>query len=94
MVISDIFGTLAMFASMGISCVALPTQVLKNRKQESVEGISPVMPIAIMFSYCMWFLYGLTKPDWFLITAQTPGVLFSTILVFQQWKYRKKAENA
>lgn len=85
----EIFGILATTASLGITCVGLPAQIIKNYKLKSTKGISLGLMAPAFISYTLWSLYGWTKPDIFLKVAQTPGTLLVGIILYQYWIYRK-----
>ena len=82
-----IFGLLATIASLIIIVVGLPSQIRLNWKRKSCEGFSFSLIAVVFFSYLFWGLYGWTKPDTFLIIAQTPGLVLSMVLIFQFFHY-------
>lgn len=83
-------GFLATIASLTITFAGLPAQIFKNYHRGNCEGISPILVYSACCSYILWGLYGWTKPDWFLATAQTPGAVFAFILLGQLLYYRMK----
>lgn len=86
-----IFGTLAMIASLAVVIIGLPHQIYTNWRRKSCEGISPSLIYASCFIYPLWALYGWTKPDPFIIFAQTPGSILAFILLFQLLYYGNRA---
>jgi uncharacterized protein with PQ loop repeat len=87
---SGSIGFLATMASLIILFVGFPSQIYENYKRKSCEGLSLPLVFSVSLSYSLWSLYGWMKPDKFLICAQTPGVVFGLILIFQLFYYRKK----
>lgn len=81
-------GFLAAAASWTITFFGLPAQIIKNYRRKSCDGISPVLIIAPCASYTLWSLYGLTKPDWIIVAAQAPGMVFAFTILAQMIYYR------
>ena len=84
-----ILGTLAVIASLTIVVIGLPHQIYKNYQRKSCEGLAPSLIISACFTYTLWGLYGWTKPDYFLIVAQTPGSILAFVLLFQLFYYNR-----
>ena len=85
-----LFGTLAVVASLTIIIVGLPKQILRNYRRKSCDGLESLLVWCVFIAYTFWSLYGWTKPDWFIVSAQTPGCILSFILLFQLFCYRKR----
>ena len=85
----SVVGTLAVIASLTIVIIGLPAQIYKNYKRKNCDGIAPSLIYSVCCTYTLWGLYGWTKPDWFLVIAQTPGSILAFILLFQLFLYRK-----
>ncbi len=85
----QIIGILAAIASITISCIGLPMQIRKNYKLKSTQGISLGLIGPALISYSLWTTYGLTKPDYNLVMGQAPGVILSSVIIYQFWLYRK-----
>ncbi len=81
-----VIGVLATIASLTITVLGLPAQIISNYKLKRC-GLAPVLVYSACATYILWSLYGWTKPDWFLVTAQTPGCLLAIILVVQLHYY-------
>lgn len=83
-----IFGILAMIASLVITTIGLPAQIIKNYRTKSTAALSLLLLTPVFCAYLLWSLYGWTKPDLFLAVAQTPGCILSVILLGQYVRYR------
>lgn len=93
MEIWKIFGSLATVASLTIVLVGLPQQIWLNFKYRSTGGLASLLFIAAFITYTSWSLYGWTKPDYFLLIAQTPGSILAFILLWQFIFFRDKQYN-
>jgi len=85
-----VIGAIAVIASLMIIVLGLPAQIIKNYRRQSCDGIAPSLIYSACCTYALWSLYGWTKPDWFLVVAQTPGCVLALVLLFQLFYYRKK----
>ncbi|OQB06403.1 MAG: MtN3/saliva family protein [bacterium ADurb.Bin212] len=83
-----VIGILATVASLMIVLLGLPAQIINNYRRKSCEGLAPQLVYAAVCTYTLWAIYGWTKPDLFLATAQTPGCILSLVLLYQLVKYR------
>ncbi len=88
-----VIGTIATIASLAIVTVGLPAQIFKNYRRKSCDGLAPSLIYSACCTYTLWSIYGWTKPDWFLVVAQTPGCVLAFILLFQLFLYRKRPIN-
>ena len=86
----NLIGILAVTASLTIVLLGLPAQIVKNYRRKSCDGLAPSLIYSSVCTYALWSIYGWTKPDWFLMVAQTPGCILTLILLFQLFHYRKK----
>ncbi len=86
----SLIGILATIASLTIVVLGLPAQIVKNYRRKSCDGLAPSLVYSAFCTYTLWSLYGWTKPDWFLVVAQTPGFAISSILLVQLFLYRKR----
>ena len=86
---NSIIGIVATLASLIVIFFGLPAQILKNYRRKSTEGLSNNLIYSACSCYATWCLYGWTKPDYFLIIAQTPGIILSLILLYQLFLYKK-----
>jgi len=85
----NVFGVLAVASSLSITFIGFPRQIIRNYRRKNTEGIEPCLIYAAVSSYFFWTVYAWMKPDFFLGTAQTFGLLFALILLIQQFVYRK-----
>ncbi len=89
----SVIGVTATISSLTIIALGLPAQIIKNYRRKSCSGLAPSLVFSACCSYTLWTLYGWTKPDWFLVVAQTPGCALAFILLFQLFRYRKRREQ-
>ena len=87
---NNIIGSIATIASLTVVFIGLPAQIFKNYKMKNTEGLADSLVYAACFTYTLWSLYGWTKPDLFIIIAQTPGTILAFILLFQVFYYKRK----
>lgn len=87
----ELIGTLATIASLIVTGLGFPAQIIKNYRRRDCVGLAPSLVYSAVCSYTLWTLYGWTKPDWFLVVAQTPGCIFGFVLLFQLFYYREKS---
>ena len=80
---SAILGILAMLVSLSVVFFGLTTQAWKNYRRKSCEGLSLTLMFVTLLAYTTWGAYGLSKPDWFLVSSQIPGVILSLVIVGQ-----------
>ncbi len=90
---NKVIGSLAALASLGISLYGLPSQILKNIREQRGDSLSPSLVYASCCTYSLWSLYAWTKPtvDWFLAIPQSVGAIGAFILLAQMlFTYPKK----
>ena len=85
-----LIGILATLASLVITLIGFPAQILRNYRRKSCDGLAPSLIYSACVSYTLWGIYGWTKPDVFIIISQTSGGVLSFIVLFQLFHYRKK----
>lgn len=90
MEIINILGNNAVFAGLLGVVIGLVTQIIKNWKRKSTEGLSFWWVFLAGYSYFSWLIYGIFKRDIFLTIPQTLGSFCMVIILFQFWIYRKK----
>ena len=89
-------GTAALGASILLTCVGLPSQIIKTFRTKSASGLSvPMMTISFL-TYIAWGVYGAVKTPWdtFLIFANVPGAIFSGIVLLLIAKYRSGSADS
>lgn len=84
----NIIGSMAMIASLIIIFVGLVSQVRKNYKNKSTNGLSNYLVYSACFTYTLWSIYGWLRLDYFLGTTQTIGAIVSYILLWQTFIYK------
>ncbi len=85
-----LLGLIAASVSLTLVAIGLPAQIVKNYRRKSCEGLSPILFVLAFCTYLLWSLYGWTKPDWFLASAQTPGLILAIIILGQLIYYGRK----
>ncbi|MDO8529910.1 MAG: SemiSWEET family transporter [bacterium] len=90
MEIINILGTNAIVAGLLGVIVGLVTQIIKNYRRKSTEGLSFWWILLAFYSYVSWLLYGIFKQDFFLTVPQTLGSICMIIILFQFWIYQKR----
>jgi len=88
--IIEILGYNATIAGLLGVVVGLITQIVKNYRRKSCEGLSLVWILLAGYSYASWLLYGVSRHDIFLVVPQSLGTLCMLIILVQFWLYRKK----
>ena len=82
-------GVIATTASL-VLLLGFVSQIMKNYRRKSCEGLSTNLIYSACIAYTLWGVYGITKPDIYLILSQIPGAILSFILLFQLFYYKKK----
>ncbi len=90
MTLVQILGYNASLAGLLGVAIGLVTQVIKNWKRKSCEGLSLWWIALAGYSYFSWLLYGTVKHDPFLFVPQLLGTTCMIIILVQFWIYRKK----
>ena len=91
--VTELFGTLATIASLGMVFLGLTGQIWRNHKLHSAKGLSIWMFSLAVVTYGLWTVYAWFKPDYFLATCQTPGLVLSVVLLVQILYYRRKEKT-
>ncbi len=76
-------GTFTIALSLTYMFLGLPAQIFKIWQTRSVGDISILMFCLLAAQSLFWVFYGIQKRDWFVVTANTFGTLFSTIIVLE-----------
>jgi uncharacterized protein with PQ loop repeat len=87
---TETIGLIATIITTIYTIFGLPSQLLKNYRNKSVEGVSLFMSIMLVFVFLSWVLYALAKNDYYILISNTPGFIGSLVLVVQFYLYRKK----
>lgn len=73
--------------------LGLPSQILKIWARKSVADIQILMFALLFFQSILWMLYGIyvtQKVDWFIVTGNAFGTLFSGIIIVEWFLFRRK----
>lgn len=74
--------------SLVVTGLGLTSQVLKNKKRRSTDGLSRFYFFVLAISYSFWVGYGWLLQDPVLIIPMTIGSLMSWVVVLQCYLYR------
>ena len=85
----NIFGAIASTVAMISILVGPISQIIKNYKRKSCEGLSFFFVLLPFFSYIAWASYGISKDDFFLYFTQVPGSIFMLVILIQFFVYKK-----
>lgn len=66
----------------------LVAQAIKNYREKR-SNLTPLLSLAVTYTYICWAAYGWTKPDYFLAATQTPGALIAIGVLVQSIRYRR-----
>ncbi len=91
--LETLLGSSAVIAALAIQLLGEPDQIRISWKRKSTHGLSLVLYVLIFLSYCLWTAYGVVHGDFFIVAAQSIGVLTSGIVLMQFWLYRGRSEN-
>jgi len=80
-------GTVTIVLSLSYMFLGLPAQILKISETKSVADISIVMFSLLALQSILWVAYGFQKKDWFVVTANFFGTVFSLIIVVQYFLF-------
>ncbi|HMP67639.1 MAG TPA: SemiSWEET family transporter [Candidatus Paceibacterota bacterium] len=84
----DIIGIFTVVLSLVVTGIGPASQVRKNQKRKSVEGLSKFYFIILAISYTFWVIYGFTLKDLVLIIPMSLGAIMSWVVVVQFRIYR------
>lgn len=88
--IVTIVGYNAIFAGLAGVVIGLVSQIIKNYRRKSCEGLSLGWICLAGYAYVSWLVYGVVTQDYFLCVPQSLGTLCMIIILWQFWIYRKK----
>ena len=75
--------------SLIVTCLGLSSQIYKNYKRKSTEGLSLFYFVLLAISYSFWTLYGFLLKDVVIIVPMILGSVASFSLVVQFILYKK-----
>ena len=88
----QIIGTTATIITLLYTVLGLPTQIIKNNKLKSVNGISRFMSVMLLLTFTSWVIYAITKNDYYILISNLPGAICALIILFQFYWFRKQNE--
>jgi len=89
MMIQDFIG----FVAGILIAVSMIPQIFKSYKTKSVEDISFLMLIIIMFGTALWVIYGILIKSFPIITMDGFGFVVNLILIFMKINYSRKTKQ-
>lgn len=82
-------GYIAAGISLIVIFVGFPRQAIKNYRRKSCEGVDLTLVSSAFAAYTAWSTYGWSIGNDFLFWSQTPGAVFTAIILLQFYFYRK-----
>lgn len=76
--------------SLVVTGLGLTSQVRKNAKRKSMEGLSFFYFLVLAVSYTFWTIYGVSQADFVIIIPMSLGMMMSWLVVAQFWIFRKQ----
>ena len=81
-------GVITIITSLSYMFLGLPLQIVRIWQTQSVIEISLSMFALLCLQSVFWVLYGFQKRDWFVVTANTFGTLFSATIVVEYFLFQ------
>lgn len=72
-----------------LGSIRLIPQVYKSLRTKHTRDLSVVFIIIVLFQSLFLVLYGIAKPDVFILYGNFVPLICSVILLYLKWKYRK-----
>lgn len=72
-----------------LGSIRLIPQVFKSLRTKHTRDLSVVFIIIVLFQSLFLVLYGIAKPDVFILYGNFVPLICSVILLYLKWKYRK-----
>lgn len=90
----EFIGIVTVALSLIVTGLGLTSQVRKNNRRKSMEGLSFFYFAILAVSYTFWVIYGMVLQDWVLIIPMSVGSVMSWVVVGQFYLFRntKKPE--
>jgi uncharacterized protein with PQ loop repeat len=85
----NIIGIITVTLSLIVTGLGLTSQVRKNKKRASMEGLSFFYFFILAISYSFWVVYGFVLKDLVLIIPMSIGAIMSWVVVSQFYFYKK-----
>lgn len=89
---ADTLGFVALIITTIYTFLGLPSQILRNYKKKSTEGLSLFLIVMLSLTFCVWSLYSYFKVprDYYILFSNSPGFFFSVVVLLQFWIYKKR----
>ena len=84
-------GWIASIITVIYTSLGLPSQIKKNYHLKTTKGLSLFLFIFLCMTFISWVVYGVMKPDWFIVVPNGLGAFFSFIIIIQIFYYRGKS---
>ncbi|HJO95623.1 MAG TPA: SemiSWEET family transporter [Victivallales bacterium] len=85
----DVFGWTASIITIIYTAIGLPAQIIKNFKAGTASGLSLFLFVFLFLTFTSWVVYGIFKPDWFIVVPNGLGAICAFILVCQILYYNR-----
>lgn len=92
-VVVNLFGFLAVMASLSAIFVGTSLQIRKNWKRKSCVGLSLTQWIIALICNVCWGTYGYYKGDLCLILTNPPSMVLVSVILWQFFIYKPKNEK-
>lgn len=86
---NNVLGTITMILAVAMVVWALPRQILKNRREQKC-GLALSMILLPWGVYVSRAIYAFSIGSWFILVPDALGVVFSSVLARQYYRYRQK----
>jgi len=80
--------------SLIVTGLGLTSQVKKNYKRKSMEGLSSFYFSILAISYTFWTIYGFSQKDLVLIMPMFLGAIMSWVVVIQFFIYKNTSSKS
>lgn len=91
----NIFGIITMISATTMAVIALPMQIIKNRKEKKV-GIHWSLVILSFLVYFSRAMFAFTNPTgiiWYIFISDAIGSIASFIIILQLFKFSNHAKS-
>ncbi|MDF1810544.1 MAG: SemiSWEET family transporter [Phycisphaerales bacterium] len=82
-----VFAWTATIITLLYTSLGLPSQIRKNAKSKSTEGLSLFMAVLLCATMTSWVVYGMLITNWFIVVPNSVGGVCSGVILIQIWKY-------
>lgn len=85
-------GTLTLIFAAAMVLIGLPSQIIRNYKKGE-NGMSMLMVILPLMVYLSRSTYSFTINAWYIYIPDSLAIIFSLIILFQAFHYRKNRKK-